>query len=279
MRIRMLQVGGVLWLAACGGGAALGGGADMMRYAVPDGGPLTYDRTDSLSMTIEAPGMGFFTTRVDQDMRLGLTFTPSADGLRVTTSVERLAARMTNPMGAPATLSEADLEGELVFAVDGRGNANLIDLPEVSGAAGPIFNATSLAYDLLPKLPPPGLMPGSSWADTTAYAGTDATGSIEVTWAGTSTLAGDTVVDGRRLRLVRTHADVSIAIDASVAGRALTQNMSGPETGFYLFDPSRGVLVSQELDRDLEGTVKVAVVPLPMKLTAKQRKTMTIVGG
>ena len=60
---------------------------------------------------------------------------------------------------------------------------------------------------------------------------------------------------------------------------SLTQGMSGPETGFYLWDPSRGALFLQVLDRDLEGTVKVAAVPSPMKLTAKQRKTMKMAGG
>ncbi len=279
MRVRMLSPGGAVLVAACGGGAALGGGAAAMMYGVPDGGSLSYERTDSLGMTIKAPGMGSLTMRVDQDMTLGFVFAPSAGGVRVTTTVERLAARMTNPVSAPATLSEADIEGDLVFTVDGRGNSNLIDLPEVSGASGPIFNATSLAYDLLPKLPPPGVVPGGSWVDTTTYSGTDATGSIEVTWVGTSTLAGDTVVDGRRLRLVRIDAEVSIDIAATVSGMALTQSMSGPETGFYLWDPSRGALFMQVLDRELEGEVKVAVVPSPMTLTAKQRKTMKMVGG
>ncbi len=265
MRVRMLPLGGAALVAACGGGAALGGGADVMTYGVPGGGPLSYARTDSMSLTIQAPGMGSFTTRVDQDMTLGVAFAPSAPGVRVTATVERLAARMTNPMGAPATLSEADVEGEFVFTVDGRGNADLIDIPEVSGASGPIFNATSLAYDLLPKLPPRGAVPGSSWVDTTTYAGVDATGSIEVTWAGTYTLVGDTVADGRLMKLVRTSAEVSIDIEASVSGMSLTQGMSGPETGFYLWDPSRGALFLQVLDRDLEGTVKVAAVPSPMK--------------
>jgi len=279
MRVRMLSPGGAVLVAACGGGAALGGGAAAMMYGVPDGGSLSYERTDSLGMTIKAPGMGSLTMRVDQDMTLGFVFAPSAGGVLVTTTVERLAARMTNPVSAPATLSEADIEGDLVFTVDGRGNSNLIDLPEVSGASGPIFNATSLAYDLLPKLPPPGVVPGGSWVDTTTYSGTDATGSIEVTWVGTSMLAGDTVVDGRRLRLVRIDAEVSIDIAATVSGMALTQSMSGPETGFYLWDPSRGALFMQVLERELEGEVKVAVVPSPMTLTAKQRKTMKMVGG
>ena len=53
--------------------------------------------------------------------------------------------------------------------------------------------------------------------------------------------------------------------------------MSGPETGFYVWDPRRRALVRQEIDRDLKGTVKVPVVPSPMNLTAKQRKTMKVV--
>ena len=39
-------------------------------------------------------------------------------------------------------------------------------------------------------------MPGDSWVDTTTYAGEDATGSVAVTWVGTSTLMDDTVVGG-----------------------------------------------------------------------------------
>ena len=94
---------------------------------------------------------------------------------------------------------------------------------------------------------------------------------------GTSTLIGDTVVGGRRLSLVTTEADVTIELMANVSGMEVTQSMSGPETGFYLWDPRRRALVQQEIDRDLEGTVKVPVVPSPMNLTAKQRKTMKVV--
>ena len=277
----MLPLGGaaslVALLAGCGGGAVMGGGAAAMMYAVPDGNPLTYERTDSMAISIEVPGGGSLTLHVDQAMTLVVGFEPSASGVQVRTMVERLSARMTNSLAAPTTLSESDIEGDLVFTVDSRGNAHLIDMPEVSGAAGPLFNATSLAYDLLPKLPPPGIMPSGSWVDTTRYAGEDATGSVEVTWVGNSTLIGDTVVGGRRLSLVRTESDVTIELVATVSGMEVTQSMSGPETGFYLWDPRRRALVQQEIDRDLEGTVKVPAVPSPMNLTAKQRKTMKVV--
>ncbi len=279
MRLRMLLSAGAAVLAGCGGGAALGGGATVMVYAVPDGNPLTYERSDSMAISIEAPGMGSLTLRIDQAMTLGMAFTASAAGVQVTTAVESLSARMTNPLSAPVMLTESDVQGDLVISTDGRGDAELIELPEVSNVGGPAFNVTALANELLPKLPPRGVMPGGSWVDTTSYMGSDATGSIDVTWVGTSTLVGDTVVDGRGMILVRTEAEVAIEVAATVAGMDVTQTMSGPETGFYLWDPSRRALFLQEIDRDLAGSVRVPVVPGPMNLTAKQRRTMKIVGG
>ena len=279
MRVGMLPLGGAALLAACGGGAAIGGGDLVMMYAVPVGNPLAYERTDSLEVSLQAPGTGSFTLRFDQAMTLGVGFEPTDSGVRVTATVRRLSASMTNPLGPPATLSEGDVEGDLIFAVDGRGDARLIDLPEVSGAGGPLFNATSLAYDLLPKLSPNGVVPGGSWVDTTTYGGEDATGAVDVTWVGTSTLIGDTIADGRLLTLVRTEADVTIELVAVVSGMAVTQSMSGPETGFYLWDSRRRAMVQQGIERDLTGTVKVAVLPTPMNLTAKQTKTMKLIGG
>ena len=55
-RVRMLPLGGAASLVACDGGAAMGGGAAVMMYAVPDGNPLTYERTDSMAISMEMPG-------------------------------------------------------------------------------------------------------------------------------------------------------------------------------------------------------------------------------
>jgi len=107
--------------AGCCGGA-LGGSAPEMTYAVPDGNPLTYERFDSMPVSIDAPGMGSLTLRIDQAMTLGVAFAPLAGGVRVTTSVERLSARMTNPLSAPATLTDSDVQGDLVISAEARGN-------------------------------------------------------------------------------------------------------------------------------------------------------------
>ena len=136
----MLPSGGaappVALLVGCGGGAAMGGGAAVMMYAVPDGNPLTYERTDSMAISIEVPGRGSLTLHVDQAMTLGVGFEPSASGVQVRTKVERLSARMTNPLAAPTTLSESDIEGDLVHEVR-RGGCDRLRRGHLGGHLDP----------------------------------------------------------------------------------------------------------------------------------------------
>ncbi len=255
-----------------------GGGATPMVYAVPGGNPLTFERGDSMEISIQS-GFGSFEMEIEQAMTLEVTFERSAGGVQATTVIRAYSGRMTNPLAAPVTVSEGDIEGDLVFTVDGRGHANVLSSPEVSTAAQAIFNAVSLAHDMFPMLPEDGVGIGASWVDSTSYSSNEGGNSIEVTWVGTSTLVGDTVVDGRTLTLVRTEAEVSIEVAMQMAGVNVSQSMSGPETGFYLWDPARRTVVYQEASREFSGTVNAAVAPGPMDLSATQRIRMALVGG
>jgi hypothetical protein len=248
-------------------------------YAVPAGGPLTYDRSDTLSIAIEAPGMGSITVHVGQLMTLGMIFASSGGETLVTTSIERLTAGLTNPIYGPITLTEADVQGDMVVRLDGRGRAEVIETPTVADVGGLVFNATTLAYELLPKLPPPGTRTGGTWVDTTTYFGEDGPASIEMTWIGTSRLVGDTLVDGRSLSLIRTDAEVTIEVSGTLSGMQASQSMAGPETGFYLWDRFRGVMVAYEFERDLTGSSKISALPTALPLRAKQRRFMWLVGG
>ena len=266
-------------VAGCGGVAMLGGVAPEMVYSVPDANPLTYEQSDSMTLSVDAPGMGALTLRIDKLMMLGMTFAPPASGVRVTTVIERLSARMTNPLSAPITLTESDVQGALILHVSGRGTAEMTEAPAVANVEGPLFSVATLAHELLPRLPPPGTEIGGDWMDTISYSSEDASGSLDVTWIGTSRLVGDTVVDGRRLRLVRTDAEVAIDVAGIVSGMSMTQSMAGPEKGFYLWDRLQGVLYSQEVERNFTGSVRVPIMPGPLGLSAKQRRTMKLIDG
>lgn len=256
-----------------------GGGATPMVYAVPDGNPLTYERGDSMEISIQAPGVGSFELEIEQAMTLGVTFARSAGGVQATTEIRAFSGRMSNPLAGPVTVTEDDIEGDLVFTIDGRGHATIVSSPSVATAAQAVFSPVSLAHGMFPMLPEDGVGVGESWGDSTSYSANEGESTIEVTWVGTSTLVGDTVVDGKTLTLVRTEAEVSIDVSVQLAGVDVEQSMSGPETGFYLWDAARGAVVYQEASRDLTGTVNVAVAPGPMELSANQRIRMTLVGG
>ena len=58
-------------VAGCGGVAMLGGVAPEMVYSVPDANPLTYEQSDSMTLSVDAPGMGALTLRIDKLMMLG----------------------------------------------------------------------------------------------------------------------------------------------------------------------------------------------------------------
>ena len=232
-----------------------------------------------MDISIQAPGIGSFEMEINQAMTLGVTFERSAVGVRATTEIRAFSGRMTNPLAGPVTVSEDDIEGELVFTVDDRGHADIVSSPIVASAARAVFNPVSLAHGMFPMLPADGVGVGESWVDSTSYSANEGGNSIEVTWVGTSTLVGDTVVDGKTLTLVRTEAEVSIELAGQLAGVDVEQSMSGPETGFYLWDPVRGAVVYQEASRDFTGTVNVAVAPGPMDLSATQRIRMVLVGG
>ena len=256
-----------------------GGGGTPMMYVVPAGNPLTFERGDTMDISIQAPGIGSFEMEIKQAMTLGVTLERSASGVQATTEIRAFSGRMTNPLAAPVTVSEDDIEGDLVFTVDDRGHANVLSAPRVSTAAQAIFNGVSLAHSMFPMLPEDGVGVGERWVDSTSYSSNEGGNSIEVTWVGTSTLVGDTVVDGRTLTLVRTEAEVSIDIALQLSGVDVEQSMSGPETGFYLWDSVRRAVVYQEASRDFTGTVNAAVAPGPMDLSATQRIRMTQVGG
>ena len=279
MRLEVLIAGLLVFVPSCAVGSIAGTRDHGMAYTVPEGNPLTFSRTDSMELFIDVPGMGSFDVLVDQRATLIVGFEPSEDGVRVTAEVREFSGRMTNPLGAPVTVTEGDVEGTLVVGVDGRGRAHVVSTPEVSGAAASIFAGEALAHELFPLLPPADVSVGASWSDTITYHFSGRDTSLDVTWAGTSTLVGDTTVAGRALTLVRTSGEVAIADDLVIGGMNMRREVAGPETGFYLWDAARRAVILHEITRDLVGEVVAEITALPLRVTVRQHSVLKLLGG
>lgn len=264
-----------LVLSACATGAG-GGGDTGMAYAVSATNPLVYERGDTVAVSVEVEGMGTMGLNVHQAYTVSMAMEPSASGVQVTADFLQFSGRMTNPMAGPTTASERDITGTLVYTMDGRGHGSLVSAPEIRGGAAQMFSPGVFVRQGLPLLPPRGSEVGDMWGDTLSFSANQGDQVISVVWTGTSTLVGDTLIDGVTLTKVSVSAHVEMESSGALQGMEMVQSTSGRESGFYLWDTSRRVITYLESGADLSGEVEVSVAPAPMPLSVERISRMRL---
>jgi hypothetical protein len=266
-------------LAACGGpGTATPGGGLM--YQVPDPPTLRYVTGDTTNIDVDAGAMGSMRMRSTNVATVRFAFERTAAGLQVTATFEELDARMTQPMGGAQTASAEDVEGPLVFTMTKEGDAQVVTMPELSGAGGSLANPHVFAYEFFPRLPGGVVNPGEMWTDTIDYDADLPDGSVSSTSVLTYTLRGDTVVDGRDLLWVTYEGDADVVGQAVTQGMDVTQTFSGQVEGIFFWDPIQAMMVWGESSHDMDGTVDVpAAGTPPMPMTARGTSHIRLAGS
>ena len=121
-------------LAACSGpGAVTPRGALM--YQVPSPPSVKYLTEGSQDVMVDAGAMGSITSTSSSETILAMDFVTGPDGVEVTTRFEKVSASVDQPMGGTISATEADVEGDLIFTLDGRGRGTVVSVPEVTGSA------------------------------------------------------------------------------------------------------------------------------------------------
>jgi hypothetical protein len=172
-------------------------------------------------------------------------------------------------MGGAQTASEEDLEGDLIFTMDRRGEASVVSVPELSGAAVSIFsplssfNFTSIAHEFFPGLPGRAVGPGDTWTDTLSYETSLPGGDLSMISVARYTLEGDTIVDGISLLHIAAELEVEQETRTAMEGMEMLGSMSGEVQGLYLWDPVRACLVGSESTAELTGTVELPTLGMP----------------
>lgn len=220
-----------------------------------------YHVADSTRMSLPTP-MGDMTMQDVSRATLDLAFAEDAAGTRVTATVTAFEAKTESSMTGVQTADAGDVEGALVFVMDGRGAVDVVSVPETSGLAGDRARFTAVAHGLFPRLPDRAFEPGLSWTDTVAWS-SEGDESVQVTTAYRYSLTGDTIVDGRRLAVISVSGDSGITIDADMGGMATVTTLEGSEAGSALWDLERGLLHSLALDQEFEGSVQLEMVGVP----------------
>ena len=277
MRVRLpvLAVAS-LALAACGGGGPPSPAG--LAYSLPNPATATYVMGDTMNVDIDAGGQSM-QMRVSTSGTLGATFTRAADGIQVSMEVQEFNARMTQPMGAPITVDEGDIEGPLVFSLDRKGAATLISGPTLSGQAKQFFPSLSTAHSFFPRVPGTGVNVGDTWTDTIHYEGPEGDGEVTANSVLTYTVVGDTMVDGRNLLKFTFTGTQDSSASGVTAGMDFSQDVSGTVEGYVLWDMSAGIMVERFTDSDGRGSMEVSAAPFPLSIRARGQSTVKLVGG
>jgi hypothetical protein len=279
MKRAILSILVLFALAACAGPGEMSPGGGLM-YRVPDSPTLTYMAVSSQDISIDAGAMGSMTMAANSEATLDMAFSSGPAGVQVTTTFREVAASMSQPMGGSLSATESDIEGDLVFNLDGTGKGTVVSLPEVKGSAEQLVSPETFAYEFFPRLPGHAVDPGATWTDTIQYDVQTSQGDVSSNSVLTYTLVGDTVVDGKSLLHITYEGDADVVGSGLTEGMEVIQTFSGDVTGMFLWDPARGVMVAGESSQDMDGTVEVPAAGMPaMPMTITGSGTVQLQGG
>lgn len=247
-----------LALSACAGWPGPADlGAHPLRYEVPGENPATYTFTASAAFSIDAGPIGTMRIGSEQAGRAELAFRPDAAGVVSTIRVLEFSGRFENPDQGAVEADGTDIEGSWTVRVDDRGRVEVVEAPTLSGPASDITGPESLVRPFFALLPGRVAEPGATWVDTVSTS--ERAGGTTTRWRSVvrSTLAGDTVLDGRWVAVIRTESATTMEVEGSSGGVEVSQRLSGTMLGTILWDPAAALLVARTEAGDMEGTLEL----------------------
>jgi hypothetical protein len=268
---------------ACASGAQPGGSAgprvDALAYGMPETNPLTYLAADSLEISMEMAGMSVQVAALAEST-LQLAFANAASGLTATLTFLTLSGQFTNSMGPSTTIGESDKPGPTTLTVSPRGEIRILQRPTMTAALQQILGSESMFQRMFTRLPGRAASPGEEWVDTMNVTdeaeGMTTTNQIVVR----STLAGDSTVGGRQLKLIRSEATIHTTMGGSVQGMEIRQRLEGTTTATSLWDAARGVLVERIEFQNSNGTMDMPSMNMTgIPVTARGKGILRLQSG
>lgn len=244
---RSSSIATVLLLTAAGAAPGASAAGQRLEYVLPSPATATYMMVDNTEMSMADTPMGPIEIAGESSFTYAVTVASEGDGVRVSAVLEQFEASMNNPMmGGLVTFTQTQAGAESSFEVvlGGQGLAEV-----VSGSRRPEGDLPILVDPhavMFPRLPGGDVNTGDTWTDTVATMVGDGGDRVVVH---TYTLEGEVTHEGRsHLRIA-----VSGESDMTIGEGDLVMNLTGSESGHYLWDIERGLVGSAELSRTEEG--------------------------
>lgn len=279
MKRFMEQLAAFAILAACAGGSgpSSAGPDRALAHTMPSTNPLAYDVADTVSVLMDIAGTSV-TIEGNSQAMLQLEYAASGGGLRTIVRFTALTGSFANSMGPTQTISASDMPGPATVVIGPRGDVTVTDRPAMTETAAQILGSEAAYLRLFTRLPGRVVAPGTEWTDTVDI--NDQTGEMATQTRSvvTSVLAGDTMLAGRRLHVIRSQAQATTRIAGSNSGFEIRQSLTGTSTAVTLWDAALGALVERTETTTMSGTMELPAMNMSgIPVTFANRQVMRIV--
>jgi len=279
MKRTLVQLSAFGFLAACasGSGPSSAGPARALAHAMPSTNPLAYVVADTGTILMDIAGTSV-AIEGNSHAAIQLEYAQAGTGLRTIVRFTALAGSFTNSMGPTQTITASDMPGPATLVIGPRGNATVTEKPAMTATAAQILGSESAYLRLFTRLPGRVVAPGTEWTDTVDVndqAGEMATQTRSVV---TSVLAGDTMLAGRRLHVIRSQVQATTQIAGTNQGFEIRQSLTGTSSAVTLWDPALGALVEHTEITTMTGTMEMPTMNLSgIPVTYANRHVMRII--
>ena len=252
MRRPVLVVTGTLLLLGCGGPSG-----PTYEFG-PSAAPLSYVITSHGNLSVETP-MGEQRSVDSTHATIAIDIGAATDaGHAVTVAFEWLELWE----GGDMNVQHAE-GGELIGlpftgTLASTGHIMVDQQPEIPGAVTRMANPVDIFSDMLPPLPPGGMLTAESWPHNTVSK-SDITMTVETRYEGTARFAGDTTWNGVAAKIIVSEGTTPTSAKGTPPGAPgeIEMQQTGSSKTVYVWDPQRGVMLASLSTLEAEGDVEV----------------------
>ena len=247
---------------------------EALRYEAPTTEAVVYDFADTARFTVEAGPVGDMRVTTSNTGLARVQLDPLDSGVMATVDFPRLLSSYETTSGGVRRGTQDDLGGPVRVRLGPAGDLAVTSAPRFEPALAAIAGAESLVRPLFVRLSNRAVRTGDRWIDTVTTAERSDSATTRVTSRITTTLVGDTIMDGVRLLVLRTESETEMETIDTSGGVPIVQQVEGLISGIVLWDPERSILVLREEEGRLLGTLRLADVdrePLPVTAQVTRR--------
>lgn len=245
-----------LVIGACAAAPPPAPAAPTLAYALPGVNPASYLVADTTRILVRAPGDRTIETVIAVRSRATIGVHVDSAGMLASVRLDSLTGDFAVAGEASVVLDSADVPVDAVLLrLSPAGADSVIVVPGFSAALTRVVGGASFMQHLFVPLPGGPTAFGAVWTDTLTMTEEDAGVRSTTRAIVVSSLAGDTLVDGRTLRVIASNISMAIDVSGVVDGLEVTQRLTGEGNARTLWDDERALLVWREEHGTARGTM------------------------